>query len=200
MVDPYGRNLRLEMPHGDFTGGSGSGGSGGTVIKYHLMLSLGAFADANSGPGAAILRSLVKLEEIHADRLLVHYPMPPKEQEFRTNLLNKIQSEMAEKLEGSSAFVIIAGKKFGDFHGDMHSFAVIDFDDYFNDGGALNEKQLSKDLQAFSGLIASNNDIIQYIQNIPVKRPSWIDAWELKPGVFGIRFDLRKYAQQKTRK
>ncbi|WP_066711223.1 hypothetical protein [Celeribacter ethanolicus] len=185
----------LEMPHGDW----GAGSSGGTPVEYYMLLSFSIFANSESATGAAILRSLSALEQRHSDRVLVHYPMPTKEDDYRRNLLAKIQSDFSERLQKSLAFVLICGKPFERFHGDVHSFAIVNFDDYFGEEGNLNEIQLSKDLAELSELIRTKASVVSYVQEASAKKSSWVDALELKPGVWGIRFDLRKYAKLKKK-
>lgn len=112
----------LQMPHEDFSGGSG----GGASPRYWLILSPSEYFHSGTVAGGAILDALTVLERQNASLLLVQHPGPGTERGWRKALGAKLANAYDAPLRASPAFLVIARRPYAEFSGEVHPFGLID--------------------------------------------------------------------------
>lgn len=183
-----------EMPFGDY--GGGGGGGGGPESRYWIYLSFDSFHGIGTDFGKRVLESFSTLEKLNRKKLIVHYPMEGTEAEFRAQLVQKLQADEREWLLNSPAFAVLSEKFLAAFHSDIHRNVLIELEGFVSGDGILNSVTLNQHLSSLSGLLEREEDIFDSLKEEQKVGSPFLSAWELKPGLFGIRFDLKKFHSQ----
>ncbi len=178
----------LQMPHEDFTGGSG----GGASPRYWLILSPGEYFHGETPAGAAILDALTVLERNNASRLLVQHPGRGTERGWRQALGTKLANAYDDPLRVSPAFLVITRRPYVEFSGEVHPFGLIDLGDLVGAGGEVNRVELAGLLASLETWLEAEPSAFDDMPAPKAASGGWTDAVELRPGVFGFRLDLRK--------
>lgn len=173
----------------------GSYGGYGVSYKYRVFLALNEYTSVESEVGAAALRSLEIFEKRLKDDLQVKYPNSGYEQKFRQDVLTALKSDKKHKIAASDIFLAITPKPLEDYKDKLHPFAIVDLDTYISDAGRLNSTAFGRDLSKIADAVEAGNDLFEVLGKHLAKaagKPGWLDAFELKPGMFGFRIDLKK--------
>lgn len=132
-------------------------------------------------------------------------PFPASARDTQSDILAKKWTKLEKKQVERTPGLIILDRDFADFCPRQHPWVHISLKDSINQFGQVEIFEVKKILDALIKLTKEDRDIIDFERKVDGMRrdEKLLDAFELKPGAFGVSFDLKKgieYFQQLLRK
>ncbi len=162
----------------------------GSVFKdYYIYVALSPQFNSKSPVGEKIVESLRILDKTVKKDILIRYPHTGSEDVFKEDIIKAIQRK---DITSGPVFALILNKSLAGFDLEKDPFAVLDISEQFMNENGFQETEFSKHLEEFGALLNRNEDVFKFFKEDSTVADDALSAIELKPGLFGIRVDLKK--------
>jgi hypothetical protein len=169
------------------------GGGWSTSPKYHIILILNEFYSSDSPEVEGLIRALRILDKKLKDRVRISVPHDGQEEEVYESVMKKPWLEKHKSHITKSPGLLFLDAEIEAFDPKANRFEYLSLKGFIT-GGKLDYHQISGLLGYLGEGINQGESLLELLNTHRIRKNRDIlwDAVELKPGVWGFKFDLKK--------
>lgn len=175
------------------------GGSGAYApdFKYWIYISLSAHLGRDTDEGAHLIDAFRILDRETTSIIKIKYPNPGFEKDFREDIEGKTGELIAHDGSRMTSFALISDGSLEALD-DNGKKLIIDIGGDLLLPTGVNRKELVRLLERVGEVLDHNENLSDSLLS-KRRAEHWFDAVELKPGMFGLKIDLKKMYRAATR-